>query len=96
LAAESAQHNRTKRKLIAFHNQGKRNGREPCHQEIRAEQRWNRAKLPGNPGGMTMEQSRWNGKQDSTEVQVSKDMLTLFAAFHCSCLASRTNQAAGN
>jgi hypothetical protein len=43
-----------------------------------------------------MEQSRWNGKQDSTEVQVSKDMLTLFDAFHCSCLASRTNQAAGN
>jgi hypothetical protein len=83
LAAESAQHNRTIRKLIAFHNQGKKIGKEPCHQEIRAEQRWNRAKLPGNPGGMTMEQSRWNGKQDSTEVQVSKDMLTLFAAIHC-------------
>jgi hypothetical protein len=72
--------------------------------------KWKRAMSPGNPGGttmeqsqatrksggMTMEQSRWNGKQDSTEVQVSKDMLTLFAAFHCSCLASRTNQAAGN
>jgi len=58
--------------------------------------KWKRAMPPGNPGGTTMEQSRWNGKQDSTEVQVSKDMLTLFAAFHCSCLASRTNQAAGN
>jgi hypothetical protein len=72
LAAESAQHNRTIRKLIAFHNQGKKIGKEPCHQEIRAEQRWNRAKLPGNPGGMTMEQSRWNGKQDSTEVQTGE------------------------
>ena len=31
---------------------------------------------PGNPGGttmeMTMEQSRWNGKQDSTEVQTGE------------------------
>jgi hypothetical protein len=53
LAAESAQHNRTKRKLIAFHNQGKK---------------WKRAMPPGNPGGTTMEQSqatRKSGRNDN-------------------------------
>jgi hypothetical protein len=27
---------------------------------------------PGNPGGMTMEQSRWNEEQDLKEVQTSE------------------------
>ena len=32
-------------------------GTKPLYLEIRAEWRWNKATLPGDPGGMTMEQS---------------------------------------
>ena len=68
--------------------------------------KWKRAMSPGNPGGTTMEQSqatRKSGRNDNgTEPMERKARFnrgasaTLFDAFHCSCLASRTNQAAGN
>ena len=67
----TTQSNKTKIDRVSQPRKNK-NGKKPCHQEIRAEQRWNRINLPGNPGGMTMEQSRWNEEPDLKEVQTSE------------------------